>query len=257
LILALAVGPVLAQQVEQAPEAQEPAADPGAERRDEPATGGGGIIIEQPQAQPQTSGAEKEKTGIEWGAWPDWVIVVFTGVLVWLSWRQHKLETRLASETSDAMETARKSAEASVIQAKAAEAATRALMFFHDTKPATWAQAHTFEVWWTNIGNAPAIITGVRVACTAADEPPDPTTAKLSEIPAGAVVPAGALWQRGTVFRRNFDPAFKKGETVYLYGEITYRDAMGGPRRSWFCRRYTGSQFVLDDITDWDRNGYQ
>lgn len=52
------------------------------------------------------------------GSWPDWVIVAFTAALVYVAFQQHRLETRTARETKDALEIARTNAAAAANLAK-------------------------------------------------------------------------------------------------------------------------------------------
>jgi hypothetical protein len=211
------------------------------------------------------------------GAWifdpdnfSDFLMVLFTVALTVVAFKQHFLEETLAKDTGDALKIAKQSADAAASaaastallaetaarQADAIEASARAWMFFRDAAETKYGDNDIYEIHWENAGNATAVITGVALACHAATEPPDPAEAPMLALPAGAIVGPGGKWRRGNVFKRNFAADWDRAENIYLYGRIHYRDATSKERRTWFCRLYTGKQFVLDDITDWSRNGY-
>lgn len=75
------------------------------------------VAPDQPKAAQKQQQANQ---GPGWGTWPDWVIVAFTAMLTLVAFLQHRLEKKLASDTADSIEIARRAAEASH---KAAEAA--------------------------------------------------------------------------------------------------------------------------------------
>lgn len=121
LILTLAFAPALAQQVEQGPEKQRIAADARATGQSHAPPARVGIVPQQQATEADAAAPQQGEEGVELGSWPDWVIVIFTGVLVWLSWRQHKLETRLARETGDSLKIAKQSADAATQTAAASQ----------------------------------------------------------------------------------------------------------------------------------------
>jgi hypothetical protein len=81
-----------------------------------------------PTASDQGAKAASSKKGSEGPKWTDIaqafsavVVMVFTAFLSWLSWRQHKLEERLAADNGESIDIAKQSADAA---RKAAEAST-------------------------------------------------------------------------------------------------------------------------------------
>jgi len=113
-------------------------------------------------------------------------------------------------------------------------------------------------VVYKNCGKTPAIITKTRLNCDVFAEPPIPQTAPEKELPSGAIIDAGGGWPRGkvSVTKEKIERAKAEDATIYLYGEITYRDIFKKEQRSWFCRRWNGKQFVLGDLNDEKLNGY-
>ena len=164
---------------------------------------------------------------------------------------------------------ATKAARAAQKSADAIPDVERAYMFFEDIE----GKGFTFKtlsgrtvilpikdytVIYKNSGRTPAIITRTRLGCDVFAEPPLPTSAKDTEVPSGAVVSAGVKWPRGAVSitKEMVLRAEAEKSTIYLYGEITYRDIFKQERRTWYCRRFSGKQFALGDLTDEKLNGY-
>lgn len=156
--------------------------------------------------------------------------------------------------------TAAKTAEATARSAEAMIAAERAYVFFLDTEDAGVTFYPAYRVIWQNFGKTPAFVTGVRLGFFLADEPPGTAEPSRYEIPFGAIIGAGGAWPRGQVSTKAFVEAQKANPNephiAWLIGEISYRDIHGRDHRSWFCRRYTGKQFILDGDVDDALNGY-
>jgi hypothetical protein len=114
------------------------------------------------------------------------------------------------------------------------------------------------NVIYRNCGKTPAIVVKTKLGCDVFAQPPDPTTATEKTLPSGAVIGASDDWRRGKVdvSKEKIEQAKSEGTAIYLYGEITYRDIFKNEQRTWFCRRWTGDQFVLGDLTDEKLNGY-
>jgi hypothetical protein len=114
------------------------------------------------------------------------------------------------------------------------------------------------NVIYRNCGKTPAVIVKTKLGCDVFAQPPNPADAPEKTLPSGAVIGASDDWPRGKVdvSKEKIERAKSEGAAVYLYGEITYRDIFKNEQRSWFCRRWTGDQFVLGDLTDEKLNGY-
>lgn len=114
------------------------------------------------------------------------------------------------------------------------------------------------NVIYRNCGKTPAVIVKTKLECDVFTQPPNPASAPEKTLPSGAVIGAGDDWPRGKVdvSKEKIERAKSEGAEIYLYGEITYRDIFKNEQRTWFCRRWTGDQFVLGDLTDEKLNGY-
>lgn len=161
-----------------------------------------------------------------------------------------------AAATRDLANAAHATSEISAQQAKAVIAVDRAYVFFLDSMLIKVGTQSAYGVSWKNFGRTPAIVTGIKLGCIGSETPPDPATAPEALIPSGAVIGVEQTWQRGAVREQDCSEPFQRGELVYLYGQISYRDVHGIDHRSWFCRLFAGKQFVLDDLTDPKLNGY-
>jgi hypothetical protein len=144
---------------------------------------------QQPQAQPQqpnpsTAEASDGKPSfatnpLSWlaawifdpGNFSNFLIMVFTGLLVRVSFKQHALEERLATDTSESIEIARKSADAALLSARVSQAAllggTRPMLVVEWTTyspgvppPKEPAASHPIEIEFkvTNVGERNAIV---------------------------------------------------------------------------------------------------
>lgn len=256
------------EQVEKAPEGEQHPVNPE--------------VAASPKAQsPRVANAPQPSTlssatrggdnvGIELGSWPDWAIVVFTAVLAWLAWRQHVLERRLAADTSDSLEVARRSADAAK---QAAEAAERSVQVAADTatkqlRPYVYIfgeRVHPYAI----LGNPDRI--GMAVADTA---PVTFSIKNFGQTPAKRVrlrarAFTGDYWTEGGLIdledapllhRADLPPGFDreiKGYTVgglaklfasiqlgeksiFFEGVIEYEDAIGTKYQTNFRRACTG-----------------
>jgi len=118
--------------------------------------------------------------------------------------------------------------------------------------------SEAYQVIWKNFGKTPAFITGIRLGLSTDDDGADPATMPRYDMPFGAIVGPGDGWPRGRVsisseLQRERD---EQARHIWLCGEISYLDIHGAKHRSWFCRAYTGTQFVLDDNANEAFNGY-
>lgn len=174
-------------------------------------------------------------------------IAQFVVTLITLRGLRH---ARVAAEAADkAADAAKKTVDAMV-------AAERAYVFFLDTVRVGESQVTAYHVKWRNFGKTPAMITGIRMGLAATDDPPPASEMPRYEMPFGAIIGAGDGWRRGGVSMQDVREELEAHTPVYLIGEITYRDIQGGSHRTWFCRLYTGAQFVLDADIDESLNGY-
>jgi len=173
--------------------------------------------------------------------------VIVTGITI-----KGLRHAKIAAEAAD------KAAEAAKKTVDTMAAAERAYVFFLDTRKIDTKTAHpAFRVIWRNFGKTPAMVTGVRLGIVAGDAPPNPAEMPRYEMPFGAIIGAGEEWPRGQVSMKNaVDDASKDSLPIYLAGEVTYLDIHEQPHRTWFCRLFTGAQFILDPDIDRDLNGY-
>lgn len=113
-------------------------------------------------------------------------------------------------------------------------------------------------VIYRNSGRTPAVVTKIRLGCDVFPVPPEPQNAPSEEMPIGGVIGAGVEWPRGRIALTldKIERAKAGKGLIYLYGEIVYRDIFRKERRSWFCRRWQGQQFILSDLIDEKLNGY-
>jgi len=72
------------------------------------------------------------------------------------------------------------------------------------------------------------------------------------------VIGAGVGWERGRIAltQDKIEQAKAGKGSIYLYGEIVYRDIFKNERKSWFCRRWQDQQFILSNLIDEKLNGY-
>ncbi len=103
-------------------EAAKPPEKPQAAARSDAPPAKAGIAPEKPKPADKKPKADKPQEGqvLPLGTFADWVIVIFTGVLTWVAWRQHKLETTLAADTGESVALAKKSADAAASLAESA-----------------------------------------------------------------------------------------------------------------------------------------
>lgn len=151
------------------------------------------------------------------GSWPDWVIVAFTGALLLVAWLQHRLETRTASETKDALKIARdgalaakQSADAAAALAKAGAEANEIARAVGETGIRPWVDVEVVSVSMssskdvfslradlrlTNLGKSPA----VHIQCRARIVTSFGGDAKMGEIfpPEGSHPRVHSLLPRG------------------------------------------------------------
>lgn len=115
-------------------EAAKPPAKPQANAGDRARPADIRVSPEKPKATEKEAPATKPKgrEGLPLGTFADWVIVIFTGALTWVAIKQHTLETKLANDTADALDVARKSAAAAAALARAARDAQRPWVFISD-----------------------------------------------------------------------------------------------------------------------------
>lgn len=191
---------------------------------------------------------------------------------------ERKSAVTRAKETSQALTIAGTHAQAALEQAgasiraadasqKAADAlprAERAYVFFYDAElgppvgDLSGSMSRKVTVIFRNFGRTPAIVLGYRLSTGYFEEPPLPSKALAKDMPSGAVIAANDTWGRS--IRLEFtqiqeENRQKKVVEAYLYGEIVYRDMFKTDQHAWFCRRYTGKQFVLGDLIAGHFNG--
>jgi len=137
-------------------------------------------------------------------------------------------------------------------------ASERAYVFFLDTQQLSRTFYPSYQVVWRNFGKTPAVVTGVRLGLSQASGGADPATMPKNDLPIGAVIGADGAWPRGQVALKPemLRASQEEARPIWLCGQITYRDIHGKDHRTWFCRLYTGAQFILDDSADEAFNGY-
>lgn len=107
-----------------APKGQQPAAQKGQCAGGQPSPRDFGTACRQTLAQPNKQDAKGARSpALPVGTLSDLLIVLFTAVLTYVAILQHRLESRTASETRDALKIAKLSADAAAALAKAAAAA--------------------------------------------------------------------------------------------------------------------------------------
>jgi hypothetical protein len=110
-----------ADQVQHAPESQQPPKGEGQNSpklRSAPVSPPGNPVA-KPRAESHSDDTGKKAEGVEPGSWPDWVIVAFTFVLTIVGIQQYLLDKRIASDTVESINLAKKSAEAAELAARA------------------------------------------------------------------------------------------------------------------------------------------
>lgn len=182
---------------------------------------------------PEPSAGDDPK-GIELGSWPDWVIVVFTATLAWLSWRQHVLERRLAAESGDALNIAKQSADAARDLALTANKRERAYLFPWIRFVRWTGNDIIITVEFRNFGRTPAIIKGGLVE-QRLEAPTDPTPSYRSdEVTADSVtIPNESIsWPINRPVPQNF----------FIAGFVRYDDIFGQSHFSRFMLYCRGLQ---------------
>jgi hypothetical protein len=200
-------------------------------------------------AEPETKASSEEspeKAGVEWGTWPDWVIVGFTAFLAFLSWRQHELEKRLAADTGDSLAIAKQSADAASMSAKAgqelalaarasADLAKRQLRAYVQILDATITPLKAGEpfcvvVTFRNSGATPAHDVVSCLSVQSRETGAGPPDALPEEREGFSKAPLGPGEAKPMPLdlpapTQEFIDRFNRGEvTLYAHGEITYRD---------------------------------
>lgn len=160
---------------------------------------------------------------------------------------------------------------ASIAASRAAKVAERAMtvlerpyIFFKDivfkkrTELPGQSASTTFQVLFHNSGKMPAIITGIQVKADLFNVPPVSKNLELKNIPSGAIVDAGADWEREIVSALSTWPKRKNqgASAAYMYGRVRYKELGGAERFTWFCRIWNGKKFILADLTDPNLNGH-
>lgn len=166
-------------------------------------------------------------------------VAIFTAFLSWLSWRQHKLEERLAADTGESLAIAKQSADAATRTAatmeETAERQLRAYIFV--TKGRVAYRDGQFEARLTigNSGQTPAYNLRQVGAMRVTDEPAAITFETTDDTGQRMIVPP----REETHFVIFLDPARYPptggdARTMYVVGELTYTDAFRRDRYTRF-----------------------
>jgi hypothetical protein len=131
----------------------------------------------------------------------------------------------------------------------------QAYVFFDDARRDT---PNTYVITFANHGKTPGIAISRRLACEYSEQLPKLSDAPEHHFPRGAIIGTDEPWPRGRVdVTEGMLGQARYGQgRIYLFGELRYSDIFGKKHRTWFCRRLNHHQFILDDITDPDLNGY-
>lgn len=121
-----------------------------------------------------------------------------------------------------------------------------------------------------NHGSTPAFVSKIKhnVGVFSTNMPPSAALIPESEsveMPRGSVLSGGELWPRkahrhSSITQEMVDEVnADQSKMIYLYGEITYRDAFIGADTTYktrFCRYFNGNQFVVGNLSDPKQNDY-
>jgi hypothetical protein len=269
------------QKLDNGPPAQQASANPTANGQGQPSAVHIGVPAREPPAKAQQAKA-KASDGVEWGSWPDWVIVGFTLVLTIVAILQHRLETKLGKDTGDALLVAKQSAEAALLSARVAHMALiggarpMVLVTMTDYSPAVPSPskpAASHPVWINlkaeNCGERNAIIESFWVELAAVRQEPEtpwpgtqwpaPSAERLTAIEnifAQDLVDNEVVVMPGANYPAKYETfvAMEGDDLRDMWGVgprrlllltlITYRDPMG-------VRRERGTTFFYSPLTDY------
>lgn len=247
-----------------AKDSQSAAAKPDAQKQ-EPSPPAVQSKLPEAEAATEAKGHRGDEKGNERPKWTDvaqaasaLIVMLFTGFLAWLSWRQHKLEERLAEETGESIEIAKSSADAAQAAANAMQAGlnlTIAQLRAYVAVTKVWLKVETHDgpfigqVSIKNVGQTPARKVNVRGAIRYVPFPLVESAMNLPPITneAEIIMPPG---EEGGL-EPPLPKALTKAEMATLYagthaiaiwGQIDYIDFTGARRETPF-RYFLGGDF--------------
>jgi cbb3-type cytochrome oxidase subunit 3 len=95
------------------------------------------------------------------------------------------------------------------------------------------------ELVFKNFGRTPAIVNGINFKCLYWQNRYLPEMkADSMKIPSGIAIGSGSPWSIPAIFKgtqRHINEAMGGAGSIYLYGEIAYRDMLGEQRETGFC----------------------
>lgn len=105
---------------------------------------------------------------------------------------------------------------------------------------------------FVNTGKSVANAVAFGMDCEILESPPDARLIHQHKIPHGNTVIQNEQWRRNCII-----PDRPPAHTTqcHLYGKLTYTDVFEKEHAIWFCRRFNGNQFILDDLIGEQYNG--
>ena len=252
------------EQRDKAPETQQTAHKQAGAREQQPMAPDPQITASEDVAQNKRADPDAQSK-IEWGAWPDWVIVVFTAVLTVVTILQHRLEAKMARDTGDTIKTAKDSAEATKLMAQVQMAAMRAQVSPVDyqitqvSKAGDPAEAFLIRVGWLNSGATAAQNCVVQIAAEIIGQEGEiPQFSSAEGAPGRATVPPQLPFHSDYlhIMPEDIERVIRSEERLILWSRCDYNDVFE-PTRTRVSEVCVQMDFMgnVADLLDGAENG--